>query len=400
MANKLLRRFLSLSFISFCLLTGIGIDSFLRFGQSQAADGTAIPTKPIPDLYTFPDSTSPPVIEEPNFSDTITIQAVGDVIPGTNYPNNRLLGDKNLLIPKSVRAYLQRADLLFGNLETSLTTYPYSSKDINKGQIFAFRSPPAYAQLFADVGFDVFNIANNHALDFGPVGLRDTVNNLAEFGINTLGHKNQILYLGVKNVPVAMIGFTTYDFYNSMQDLATAKALVQEAKSNAKIVIVSMQAGAEGTSALHVKNQTEYFYGEDRGNSIKFARTMIDAGADLVVGHGPHVPRAMEIYKGKLIAYSLGNFLGYRTLSTAGETGYSMILEVKMSSQGDLVGSKIIPVKMDKQGIPYIDQRFRTVSLLRHLNKNDALNNPVKINNKGEIVLAETQITANTKLAK
>lgn len=139
MANKLLRRFLSLSFISFCLLTGIGIDSFLRFGQSQAADGTAIPTKPIPDLYTFPDSTSPPVIEEPNFSDTITIQAVGDVIPGTNYPNNRLLGDKNLLIPKSVRAYLQRADLLFGNLETSLTTYPYSSKDINKGQIFAFR---------------------------------------------------------------------------------------------------------------------------------------------------------------------------------------------------------------------------------------------------------------------
>lgn len=263
-----------------------------------------------------------------------------------------------------------------------------------------FVSPPAYAQLFADVGFDVFNIANNHALDFGPVGLRDTVNNLAEFGINTLGHKNQILYLGVKNVPVAMIGFTTYDFYNSMQDLATAKALVQEAKSNAKIVIVSMQAGAEGTSALHVKNQTEYFYGEDRGNSIKFARTMIDAGADLVVGHGPHVPRAMEIYKGKLIAYSLGNFLGYRTLSTAGETGYSMILEVKMSSQGDLVGSKIIPVKMDKQGIPYIDQRFRTVSLLRHLNKNDALNNPVKINNKGEIVLAETQITANTKLAK
>lgn len=386
MANKI-GRLLPLSFISFCFCVGISIGIFVRFGQVQrslaATEEEAIPLLPGKE----PEYTPLPGFDLPE-SDYITIQAVGDVIPGTNYPNHRLPRDRNQLIPKSVRAYLQRADLLLGNLETSLTTYPYSSKDINQGQIFAFRSPPAYAQLFADVGFDVFNMANNHALDFGKVGFRDTVNNLAAVGIETLGHKNQILYKQVRNVPVAMIGFTTYDIYNSMHDLETAKALVQEARSNANLVIISMQAGAEGTGAMHVKNQTEYFYGEDRGNSMKFARTMIDAGADLVIGHGPHVPRAMEIYKGKLIAYSLGNFIGYQTLSTEGETGYSMILEVKMNPYGELVGSKIIPVRMNRQGIPQIDQRFTTVSLLRYLNKNDFPDNPIKINKKGEIVLA------------
>jgi poly-gamma-glutamate capsule biosynthesis protein CapA/YwtB (metallophosphatase superfamily) len=389
MTNKI-GRLLPLSFISFCFCVGISIGIFVRFGQVQRSQAAtteeAIPLLPGKE----PEYTPEPGFDLPE-SDYITIQAVGDVIPGTNYPNHRLPRDRNQLIPKSVRAYLQRADLLLGNLETSLTTYPYSSKDINQGQIFAFRSPPAYAQLFADVGFDVFNMANNHALDFGTVGFRDTVNNLAAVGIETLGHKNQILYKQVRNVPVAIIGFTTYDIYNSMHDLETAKALVQEARTNANLVIISMQAGAEGTGAMHVKNKTEYFYGEDRGNSMKFARTMIDAGADLVIGHGPHVPRAMEIYKGKLIAYSLGNFLGYRTLSTEAETGYSMILEVKMNPYGELVGSKIIPVRMNRQGIPQIDQRFRTVSLLRYLNKNDFPDKPMQINKKGEIVLANVK---------
>jgi poly-gamma-glutamate capsule biosynthesis protein CapA/YwtB (metallophosphatase superfamily) len=383
MANRI-GRLVPLSFISFCFCVGISIGIFVRFGQAQRSQA-ATREEAVSLLPGYePEYTPPSGFEEPK-SDYITIKAVGDVIPGTNYPDNRLLRDRNQLIPKSVRAYLQRADLLFGNLETSLTTYPYSSKDINQGQTFAFRSPPTYAKFFAAIGFDVFNMANNHALDFGKVGFRDTVNNLAAVGIETLGHKNQILYKQVRNVPVAMIGFTTYDIYNSMHDLETAKALVDEARKNANLVIISMQAGAEGTGAMHVKNQTEYFYGEDRGNSMQFARTMIDAGADLVIGHGPHVPRAMEIYKGKLIAYSLGNFLGYRTLSTAAETGYSMILEVKMNPYGELVGGKIIPVRINRQGIPQIDQRFRTVSLLRYLIKNDFPDKPMKINQKGEI---------------
>lgn len=234
-------------------------------------------------------------------------------------------------------------------------------------------------------------MANNHAMDFGPVGFKDTMKNLEAVGIATLGHKNQILYLKANNIPVAMVGFSAYEMYNSMHNLKAAQALVAEAKNNANIVVVSMHAGAEGTAALYIKNQTEFFYGENRGNSLKFARNMIDAGADLVLGHGPHVPRAMEIYKGKIIAYSLGNFLGYRTLSTNAETGDSMILEVKLNSVGDLVSSKIIPVRMDRQGIPHIDQRFQTVRLMRYLNNQAFPKNLVKINQKGEIVVQNSK---------
>ncbi|ARV60455.1 metallophosphatase [Nostocales cyanobacterium HT-58-2] len=381
MVNQKLGKLLSFSFISVCFCLGIGIGLFIRFGQLQRTNAATTSTDEVPIPFSIPENTSP--------EESITIQAVGDIIPGTNYPNYRLPRTYNQLLPKSIRAYLQRADILFGNFESSLTNYPYSSKDMSRGQVFAFRSPPTYAQLFADVGFDVMNLANNHALDFGLVGFRDTIKNLKGVGIETLGHKNQILLLKANGIPVAMIGFAPYEFYNSIHDLETAQALVQKAKTQANIVIISMHSGAEGTGALRVQDKTEYFYGENRGNSLQFARTMIDAGADLVIGHGPHVPRAIEIYNGKLIAYSLGNFIGYRTLSTVAQTGYSMILEAKLNSRGDLVSSKIIPVRLNRQGIPHIDQHFRTVGLLRYLINKDFPNDPVKINKKGEIVVAD-----------
>ncbi len=325
--------------------------------------------------------------------DSISIKAVGDMVPGTNFPSNRLPANPNQLFPKSVREKLQGADVLFGNFESTITNHPNSIKDISRGQVFAFRSPPTYAKLFADVGFDVLSLANNHAMDFGTVGFQDTMNNIAAAGMKPVGEKNQIAYLKVENIPVAVIGFCFYEYCNTVQDIEKAKALVETARKKAKIVVISMHVGAEGTNALHVRNKTEFFYGENRGNSVNFARTMIDAGADLVLGHGPHVPRAMEVYKGKLIAYSLGNFLGYRTLSSRAQTGYSMILEAKLNPEGDFLSGKIIPVRLNNQSIPYIDQGFRTVGLLRSLNKSDFPNNPLKINNKGEIFLGNTEST-------
>jgi hypothetical protein len=382
MAKLRLGRLLSVGFISGCFCVGIGIGVFIRFGQEQRSDAATTTEPQLP--FVIPNNEQTP-------TDTITIKAVGDVIPGTNFPNYRLPRFRNQLLPKSVRSYLQGADILFGNFESSLTTYPYTDKDISQGQVFAFRSPPAYAQLFADVGFNVFNMANNHAMDFGATGFQDTKKNFEAVGIATLGHKNQILYLEANNIPIAMIGFSVYDMYNSVHNLKAAQALVAEAKNNANIVVVSMHVGAEGTGALHVKDETEFFYGENRGNAIKFARTMIDTGADLVLGHGPHVPRAIEIYKGKMVAYSLGNFLGYRTLSTSAQTGYSMILEVKLNPSGDLISSKVIPIHLDKKGIPNVDQNFRTVGLLRYLNNNDFPDNSVEINKKGELVVLNSK---------
>ena len=384
MANLSLERALPFSFLGICLYIGIGVGVIIRLGQSQQLNAAITPTEPVSLPLAIPE---PTLLTPKQPTDTITIKAVGDIIPGTNFPNYRLPRFRDQLLPKSVRTHLQGSDILFGNFESSLTNYPYTTKDTSRGQVFAFRSPPGYARLFAEAGFNVFNMSNNHAMDFGPVGFKDTKKNLEAVGIATLGHKNQILYLKANNIPVAMVGFSPYEMYNSIHNLGAAQALIAKAKNKANIVVVSMHAGAEGTGALHVKNQTEFFYGENRGNSIKFARNMIDAGADLVLGHGPHVPRAMEIYKGKIIAYSLGNFLGYRTLSTNAQTGDSMILEVKLNSAGDLLSSKIIPVRMSRQGIPQIDQHFRTVKLMRSLNNQAFPKNPVKINKKGEIVV-------------
>lgn len=328
----------------------------------------------------------------------ITIKAVGDIVAGTNFPSYRLPRNPNQLFPKTVRDKLKNSDILFGNYESTLTNHPYTTKDTTKGAVFAFRSPPEYATLFSQVGFDVMSVANNHAMDFGKKGFSDTVNNLNAAGVKTVGAKNQILYTKVKNIPVAWIGFCFYEYCNTVQDIQKAKALVKQARQKAKIVIISMHVGAEGSDALHVRNATEYFYGENRGNSILFARSMVDAGADLILGHGPHVPRAMEVYKGKLIAYSLGNFLGYKTFSTTAEKGDSLILEAKINQDGDFVSGKIDSIQLDKTGIPQVDKYGQTIELVRSLTKRSFPNTKISISQKGEINFSSQDIARKKKL--
>ena len=119
---------------------------------------------------------------------------------------------------------------------------------------------------------------------------------------------------------------------------------------------------------------------------------MIDAGADLILGHGPHVPRAMELYKGKLIAYSLGNFLGYKTFSTSGEKGNSMILEAKLNQEGNFISGKITSIRLDKQGIPQVDKYHQTSKLVNSLTQNNFPNGKVMISREGEIKLDKVKV--------
>jgi poly-gamma-glutamate synthesis protein (capsule biosynthesis protein) len=171
-----------------------------------------------------------------------------------------------------------------------------------------------------------------------------------------------------------------------MQDLATASALVQEAKKQAKIVVISVHAGAEGSDQIRTVDRSEYFFGEDRGNLVTFAHTLVDQGADLILGHGPHVPRTVELYQGKLIAYSLGNFMGYQTLSTVGTLGDSLILNVQMDAEGNFVGGRVIPVALDKDGIPHLDDFFQSVVLIRNLIKSDFPQSPITLDDMGYIL--------------
>ena len=343
---------------------------------------------PAPAAKPLPASKSPsPAAQTPvNLAGTVSIKAVGDIIPGSNFPYNKLPENKDSLF-KSVKPYLQGADILFGNFESTMTDYPYSSKGGGGGMLFAFRTPPSYAKLLKDAGFDILSVANNHSYDFHEQGFKDTIKNIDSNGMKAVGKRDQIVYKNVKGVNFAFIGFSNYgEVHNSLLELKAGAEVVKKAKQKADIVVISVHAGAEGTGAINVRNKTEFFYGENRGNMVLFSRTMIDAGADLILGHGPHVMRALELYKGKLIAYSLGNFMGYRTLSTAGELGKSLILDVKMNPQGDFVSGKIIPVQLNSRGIPFIDDDFRSVGLMRRLTRSDFPNTDLKIDDKGQIL--------------
>ncbi|WP_322744830.1 CapA family protein [[Phormidium] sp. LEGE 05292] len=328
----------------------------------------------------------------------ITLKAVGDIVPGTNFPNNKLPQNKQELF-QNVKPYLQGADILFGNFESTLTNYPNTAKDTSRPMVHAFRTPPEYAQLLQEVGFTVMSVANNHSFDFTIQGFEDTIKNLENAGVRAVGKKNQILYKNIKGTEIAFIAFSHLSWHNSLNDLPSAIALVKEAQKKASIVIISVHGGAEGTGAMRVKNRSENFYGENRGNLVLFCRTLIDNGADLVLGHGPHVARAMELYKGKLIAYSLGNFVGYRTLSTRGVLGESLILEVQLNSQGDFISGKITPVQLDRRGIPYPDKGANSIPIIRNLTKLDFPQTALQFEPNGHIIKVgeERQTTEEVK---
>lgn len=341
--------------------------------------------KPTPKATQTPAAVTSTAIDN---KQSITLKAVGDIVPGTNFPNNRLPKNKQELF-QNVKASLQGADILFGNFESTLTNYPRTAKDTSRPMVHAFRNPPEYAKLLKEVGFTVMSIANNHSFDFTQKGFEDTYKNLESAGVKAVGKKNQILYKNIKGVEIAFIAFSHLPWHNSLNDLPSAIALVKEAKKKASIVVISFHGGAEGTGAMRVKNRQENFFGENRGNLVLFSRTLIDNGADLVLGHGPHVPRAMELYKGKLIAYSLGNFVGYRTLSTSGVLGKSLILEVKLNSQGDFISGKITPVQLDRRGIPYPDKDANSIPLIRNLTKLDFPKTDLKFALNGHIIKQE-----------
>lgn len=359
---------------SFSLGLGYGLSQRQLDTEQYAEDEPTldIPVKPKPSKVK-----SPPKVN-------IKIKAVGDIVPGTNYPQDRL-HPQNKVLFQSVKPLLKGADILFGNFESTLTNYPFSPKGVGGGLIVAFRTPPSYTQILKEAGFDVMSVANNHSFDFSDQGFADTIQNLEKASIKALGKKGQILIAHRKGLSIAWIGFSYFDEHNSLHNLKKAKALVQKARENADMVVISIHAGSEGTGAMNVRNQTESFFGENRGNMVMFSRTMIDNGADLILGHGPHVPRALELYKGKLIAYSLGNFMGYQTLSTDAELAYSLVLEVELNNQGDFVSGKIIPVHLNSQGIPYPDWQGRSISLMRQLTQSDFPNTPLTIDKNGQI---------------
>jgi hypothetical protein len=243
-------------------------------------------------------------------------------------------------------------DVVLGNLEGTLATGGVSKCGSGSPNCFAFRTPPSYARHIKDAGFTVMNLANNHANDFGPSALRETVAALSRVGLRSTGRKGTVAVQVAGGQRVAILGFTSYEYADPLLDIPAARKRVQETARKAEIVIVTFHGGAEGSDKTHVPRGSEYFFGENRGNLRAFAHAVVDAGADLVVGHGPHVLRGMEVYKGRLIAYSLGNFGGYEVFGLSPVTATSMVLQTTLEPDGRLRRARIRPTQLVGSGVP------------------------------------------------
>lgn len=326
-------------------------------------------------------------------ADTVTFAAVGDIMMGTVWPEEALPPRDGEGIFDNVLESFRGADIIFGNLEGPLLDEGEGRKcgkkrGGKKSLCFEFRTPTRYVRHLETAEFSVLNIANNHSSDFGVEGVESTVEILAAAGIQATGGEN-IAVFKIKDKSVAIAGFSysaPSSHSLSLTDIPAAAEIISGLKRENSLVVVSFHGGAEGKDALRIPAGEEIFAGENRGDVVRFARAVIDAGADLVLGHGPHVPRAMESYKGKLVAYSLGNFLTYGRFNIQGASGTSLVLKITIDLEtGNFVEGTIVPVELRDRGIPYIDPEKKSVKLIRELTAERETPSGLVITDDGEI---------------
>lgn len=317
------------------------------------------PSSPVPDIV-------PPPSRE------ITIAAVGDMMLGTDYPEDHLPDDDGVGFLSDVAAVLSAADLTFGNLEGVLLDGGRPRKVCtNPAACFLFRSPARYVEHFVNAGFDVLSLANNHARDFGEAGRTATMRTLDDAGIAHSGREGDFASLTVNGVKVAVLAFAVTQKSNLMHDYDVAAETVLGYAATHDIVIVSFHGGAEGNNVARLPFAEEEYFGEPRGDVVHFARKVVDAGADLVLGHGPHVVRAMERYRDRLIAYSLGNFATYYGISVEGLNGVAPVLQVTLDSEGRFIEGQIYSTVQLRPGGPVRDESRQALELIRDLSHED-----------------------------
>lgn len=302
----------------------------------------------------------------------ITIAAAGDIMLGTDYPENHLPDDDGQSFLAEVTPVLSTADIAFGNLEGVLMDGGEPVKQCkDPDACYLFRSPTRYAFHLANAGFTVMSLANNHARDFGEEGRSASMKALDAAGIKHSGRNGDIALWPNGEVTAALIAFAPFTNSHPMLDLEGAKRQVEQLAATYDLVIVSFHGGAEGVDAARLPFTTEYYYGEDRGDVVKFSRTLIEAGADLIIGHGPHVPRAMEIHEDKLIAYSLGNFATYYGISVNQAKGYAPILVATVDGNGRFISGEVVSAIQVRPGGPRLDEKHRAYEQIWELTQQD-----------------------------
>ncbi|MFY0626003.1 MAG: CapA family protein [Reichenbachiella sp.] len=324
--------------------------------------------------------------------DTLTLIGVGDIMMGTNFPSESYLPpNEGIDLWSEVSDTLVQADITFGNLEGVILNEGGEQKNCRNPKVcYLFRSPESYVQHLVDAGFDLVSLANNHAGDFGDTGRRNTKRTLDSLGIAYAGLQSaQNTTVMVDGMKYGLVAFSPNKGTVNIHDEERAIELVMELDSLVDVVIVSFHAGAEGKKHQNVTRTTETFYGENRGNVYEFARKMIDAGGDVVFGHGPHVTRAVDIYKDRFISYSLGNFCTYGRFNLRGVNGVAPIVKIKTNSNGKFIEGQIIPIRQLGAGGPKFDPNNQAITLIKELTKKDFPESKLSIEDSGRITYIE-----------
>lgn len=299
-----------------------------------------------------------------------TLMAVGDI----GFP--KILGERILKDPsypwKGTRDILEQADVLIGNLEIPLSLRGQAYTD----KTWILRSHPQTVTALENMGFDIVTLANNHIMDFGPLALQDTIDALKSkniqytgAGMNSTEARKPAWYVTPNGVKIAFLAYSlTFPdiFWAGPNRPGTAHGIpthfipdIKRAKQSADIVVVSFHWSSE---MLNYPKEYQKSY----------AKQCIDAGANLVIGHHPHVLQGLQVYQGGLIAYSLGNF-AFGTYSTQGVKD-SIILAVDFDRDG-LIRAKLYPVNVDNHQVQFqTKRRFgkdaeRVIQELRNFSK-------------------------------
>ena len=320
--------------------------------------------------------------------DTITVIGVGDIMMGSNYPDNAGLPPKEgQFLFQEVEEILKSADVTMGNLEGVLLNDGGTPKTCRDPKVcYVFRSPENYVQNLVHAGFDVMSLANNHAGDFGEVGRKSSIASLESVGIHHAGQTTTPFSIFEKEgVKYGFAAFAPNGGCVNINDLDQARKIVAHLDSLCDVVIISFHGGAEGPQYQHVPRASELFHGENRGNVYQFAHTVIDAGADIVFGHGPHVVRGIEVYKDRFVSYSLGNFCTYGGINVSGINGYAPIIKVYTDAKGVFFKGKITSGVQNFHAPVSIDAQNMALKKIKELTENDFKDTTLSIDDNGWI---------------
>jgi poly-gamma-glutamate capsule biosynthesis protein CapA/YwtB (metallophosphatase superfamily) len=318
--------------------------------------------------------------------DTVTVIGVGDIMMGSNYPNDYgLPANDGLQLMKEVEPILKNANVTFGNLEGVLLDKGGYAKTCRDPKVcYVFRTPEKYVQNLANAGFDVMSLANNHSGDFGELGKKSSIKTLEGAGILQAGQATKpYVIFEREGIKYGLAAFAPNAGCANINDLHEAKRIISKLDSLVDIVIVSFHGGAEGPTHEHVLRKTEIFYGENRGNVYQFAHLLIDAGADIVFGHGPHVTRSVEVYKNKFITYSMGNFCTYGGINVNGINGLAPIIKVYTDAKGEFYKAHITSTHQSTHSNVMIDSEKRVLKRIQQLTKRDFPESRIEIDGTG-----------------